>query len=51
MCGKYWGSIFSLGIMLKVWRFGDFLGVWVQVGHFGGVVIWGRILEFGNVAV
>ena len=28
-----------------------FLGLWVQVGHFGVLVIWGRILEFGNVAV
>ena len=26
VCGEYWGAIFSLGIGLKVWRFGDFFG-------------------------
>ena len=24
VCGEYGGAIFSLGIGLKVWRFGDF---------------------------
>ena len=26
VCGEYGGAIFSLGIGLKVWRFGDFFG-------------------------
>ena len=53
MCGEYGGAIFSLGIGLKVWRFGDFferLGAGL-IQYFGVVVIWGRILEFGNFDV